>query len=150
MIRVTPGCADTVVHRVLPVAGLLTATLAAAGCGSSSSSAPTDAATAASAPSAAVKTTPTAVPAKAKASATKVDIKDFDYSPKSLTVKIGAKVTWTNRDEANHTVTFDTGAKQSLGNQGKGKAVSFSFKKAGTFAYHCDFHPNMHGTVVVG
>jgi plastocyanin len=93
--------------------------------------------------------TPTASAAAAKPAGTKVAIKDFAYAPTRLTVARGAKVTWTNRDAANHTVTFDTGAQKDLGSQSKGAKRSFTFAKAGTFAYHCDFHPNMHGTVVV-
>lgn len=133
--------------RILPIAGVMAACLAA-GCGggSDSTSSSTDSAAAPST----TKAAPTTASAPAKAAgATKVDIKDFDYSPKATTVAKGAKVTWTNRDTANHTVTFDAGAQNSLGNQPQGKAVSFVFKKTGTFAYHCDFHPNMHGTVVV-
>ncbi len=38
-----------------------------------------------------------------------VSIKDFSFDPAELTVKVGAKVTWTNQGDASHTVTFDTG-----------------------------------------
>jgi hypothetical protein len=31
-----------------------------------------------------------------------------------------------------------------------GQAGSFTFTTAGTFAYHCAIHPQMHGTIVVG
>src|SRR2546428_3777341 len=31
-------------------------------------------------------------------------IKDFDFSPKTLTVKSGEKITWINRDDEPHTV----------------------------------------------
>ena len=100
--------------------------------------------------------TPTPTPsATATASATpgagasKVAIEGFEYAPSRLTVARGTEVTWTNADAANHTVTFDSGAEKDLGSQSKGARRSFTFAKAGTFAYHCDFHPNMHGTVVV-
>ena len=110
----------------------------------------------ATSPSSSAPPAPTAAPAASTPAAAptaagpeKVEIKDFDYGPAKLSVATGTKVTWTNADAANHTVTFDTGAKENLGNQPKGKSVSMTFTKAGTFAYHCDYHPNMHGTVVV-
>ena len=28
-------------------------------------------------------------------------------------------------------------------------SFSFTFDTAGTFEYHCEYHPNMHGTIVV-
>lgn len=136
------------VRRLLPATLPLLAVLVA-GCGGSSSSGGASA-TSSPAPTAAPTTTTSKAPAASpKAGVQKVAIKDFDYTPRKLEVAKGTKVTWTNADDANHTVTFDAGTKESLGNQPKGKAVSFTFTKAGTFAYHCDYHPNMHGTVVV-
>jgi plastocyanin len=131
-------------HRLAIVVPL--AVLALTGCGSTKDTASTTPATAPS--TVAATTTASAAPA-GKAKTVKVAIKDFDYAPRRLVVANGTRVTWTNADPANHTVTFDTGAKRSLGNQPKGKSVSFTFTRSGTFAYHCDYHPNMHGMVVV-
>jgi plastocyanin len=77
-----------------------------------------------------------------------VEIKGFAFNPPSITVKVGAKVTWTNQDSTGHTVTFDQGddTSDTLAN---GKTYSEDFPKAGTFAYHCRIHPYMKGTVVV-
>lgn len=75
-----------------------------------------------------------------------VAVRDFKYLPTPLTVSVGTKVTWTNEDSAPHTVTGD-GLK--LGDLMKGGAKSFTFTKAGTYAYVCEFHPFMKGTVVV-
>jgi plastocyanin len=125
------------------------ATLAVAGCGGSTGSSKSTSSTAASTPAAPAPTSSSTAAAKPAAGGTqKVEIKNFDYSPRMLTVAAGTKVSWTNADTANHTVTFDDGS-QALGNQPKGKTVSFTFKKPGTYKYHCDYHPNMHGTVVV-
>ncbi len=128
-------------RRLAPLAPLVL--LAVAGCGGDDAAAP-------SPPTAAAAASATPAPASSPtAGAEKVAIKDFDYAPGKLEVAKGTRVTWTNADAANHTVTFDAGTQKSLGNQAKGKAVSFTFTKPGTFAYHCDYHPNMHGTVVV-
>ena len=80
-----------------------------------------------------------------------VTIKDYMFSPAAVKVKVGTMVTWTNQDSVNHTVTADTNstdAPESI-DIAQGKTYSFTFKKAGTFTYHCFPHPYMHGTVVV-
>jgi plastocyanin len=41
-------------------------------------------------------------------------------------------------------VSWDSSAIQTGGG-----TFSFTFTKAGTFTYHCNFHPSMHGTIVV-
>lgn len=77
-----------------------------------------------------------------------VSVVNFSYSPTSITVKKGTKVTWTNNDSTQHTVTADNGSFDS-GTLDPGKSFSQTFNTAGTFAYHCNFHSNMHGTVIV-
>ncbi|WP_433565917.1 cupredoxin domain-containing protein [Nocardia sp. CA-151230] len=77
-----------------------------------------------------------------------VTIDNFAFGPSSLTVKVGTTVTWTNRDEEPHTVVADDGSFRSptLGNNA---TYTFTFSKAGSFAYVCSIHPFMHATVVV-
>jgi plastocyanin len=77
-----------------------------------------------------------------------VRIADFAFTPDSSSAKVGDSVKWTNEDSATHTVTADDGAFDS-GNLAAGKAFSFTFDKAGTFAYHCNIHQSMTGTVTV-
>jgi plastocyanin len=76
-------------------------------------------------------------------------IRGFSFQPDVLKVKVGAKVTWTNDDTVAHTVTADTNSFAS-GNLQPGGSFSFTFTRAGTYAYHCSIHPSMHGSVVVG
>lgn len=80
-----------------------------------------------------------------------VAIKDFAFSPATITVKVGTTVTWTNQDSAAHTVTSDSGSKDSFdsGSMAQGKTFSHTFKTAGTFNYICTFHPDMMGKVEV-
>lgn len=73
-------------------------------------------------------------------------IQNFSFMPSSITVKVGTKVIWENRDVAWHTVTFDTFGSQIL-NQNDRYEVTFT--KAGTYQYHCTPHPMMTGTVIV-
>jgi plastocyanin len=88
--------------------------------------------------------------AKAVATDT-VAIQNFSFSPTAITVKVGTKVTWTNKDSTSHTVTADSGAADAFdsGTLATGQSFSHTFSKAGTFAYHCTFHSDMHGTVEV-
>jgi amicyanin len=80
-----------------------------------------------------------------------VSIKNYAYSPSPLTVKVGTTVTWTNTDIARHTVTVDDATKNGPKSPffGQGQSYSFTFTQAGTFTYHCEPHPYMHGTVEV-
>lgn len=93
-----------------------------------------------------------ATPAPAAAKAAKsvdAQIKGFEYVPTQLTVASGGKVSWVNQDSANHTVTFEDKALKSIGNLRKGQRQSIVFDQPGSYAYVCNYHPNMRGTVVV-
>jgi plastocyanin len=48
-----------------------------------------------------------------------------------------------------HTVTSDDGASFSSGSIDPGKSFSYTANTVGSFAYHCNFHSNMKGTLVV-
>lgn len=80
------------------------------------------------------------------------EIKDFAFTPTTITVKKGAKVTWTNKDTVQHNVISDDNS-QSKGLSSEllaqGESYSFTFTEAGTYSYHCGPHPSMTGTVVV-
>src|SRR4051794_4215731 len=81
-------------------------------------------------------------------SSTAVTIVDFAFQPASLEVTAGTTVTWTNSGAAPHTVTADDGAFDS-GTLQPGSTFSFTFDTPGTFAYHCEIHPNMTATIIV-
>ena len=84
------------------------------------------------------------------ASAAQVVIDNFAYSPAMLTVAVGAKVTWTNRDDVPHTVT-STSKPRSLDSPTLDTDESFAhvFSKPGTYEYYCAVHPKMTGRVIV-
>lgn len=63
-------------------------------------------------------------------------------------MKAGATVVWINQDPVPHTVTADDGSFDS-GTLATVASTSHTFNKPGTYAYHCTFHPSMHGTIVV-
>jgi plastocyanin len=78
----------------------------------------------------------------------KVEIVEFVYNPDPVTVQEGGKVIWLNQDSAPHTATADDGSFDT-GTLAQGKLKSETFKEAGTFAYFCEIHPDMKGTVEV-
>jgi len=82
----------------------------------------------------------------------------LNFAPSKITVKVGVNntITWTNKDGADHTVTFSavpTGVQAvSLSNpdMGSGESFTITLTVAGTYHYHCSFHPGwMQGTIVV-
>jgi plastocyanin len=92
----------------------------------------------------------TAAPATvAPAGGDAVTIAGFAFAPATLTVKVGATVSWTNNDSATHTVKWDDGSQGSGSLTAGGAPYSRTFDTAGTFAYTCGIHAKMKGTVVV-
>ena len=77
-----------------------------------------------------------------------VDIRDFAFSPRSIEIRVGDTVRWTNRDTVAHTATAQNGSFDT-GLLAEGDSGSIRFSAAGTYRYVCTPHPNMTGTVVV-
>jgi plastocyanin len=84
-----------------------------------------------------------------------ITIKEFAFSPASVTVPAGTTVTWTNQDSVPHTIVndfnplFSQGAMFTSSQLQTGQSFSFTFKDPGTFGYHCGIHTYMKGTVTV-
>jgi hypothetical protein len=89
---------------------------------------------------------PAPAPALPPVAPAAVEIHDYAFAPKALTVPVGATVTWTNHDRDTHTVTGSGLKSKSFGMDG---SYSYTFAKSGTFSYACSLHPQMKGTVVV-
>lgn len=81
--------------------------------------------------------------------AAEVTIKDFAFSPESVTIKVGESVTWTNEDSAPHTATGKDRDVLQSGTLNQGQTFTQKFDTAGTYDYFCEFHPNMKGVVIV-
>lgn len=73
----------------------------------------------------------------------------WTYEPNDLHVAVGTTITWTNTGGAAHTVTSDDGTSFDSGPIQPEKQFSRVMDSAGTFPYHCTFHPYMKGTVTV-
>lgn len=146
----------------LPMFGLVVA-FALAACGGASAStpgvtfrapstaptaAPTEEVTATSTTPATPAPTPepTAAPGGPTAS---VDIFDNGFTLANLTIAKGTTVTWTDTGQRPHTVTSADGTFGSDGALTSGKTYAHTFDSAGTFAYICTIHSDMHGSVTV-
>lgn len=77
-----------------------------------------------------------------------VMIKDFGFSPQTLEIPAGARVTWINQDDEPHTVRDTKNAFASPALDTKDK-FTFEFKTSGSFNYYCTVHPQMTGKVMV-
>ena len=71
------------------------------------------------------------------ASENRIEIKDFAFSPQTITVKSGETITWINRDEEPHTIVSVE------------KQFTITAGAPGTYTYFCSVHPKMTGTIVV-
>ena len=90
------------------------------------------------------------LPAEAFGS-TIVIIRDFQFSPQTVRVRPGTKVTWVNcgpQGDESHTSTSDASGWNS-GLLAPGATFTREFPQAGSFPYHCIPHPGMTGAVTV-
>lgn len=81
--------------------------------------------------------------------ATAIRIVDFGFDPQTVTIAAGTTVTWTNTGNATHTATSTSGNVFDSKTLRNGQTFSFKFDQAGTFAYRCEIHPSMTGTITV-
>ncbi len=77
-----------------------------------------------------------------------VHIKDLKYAPTPVKVHVGDTVSFVNDDAEAHTITASDKAFDSEGLDSSG-TWKHTFAKPGTFAYFCELHPYMKGTIVV-
>ncbi|WP_322750992.1 MULTISPECIES: cupredoxin family copper-binding protein [unclassified Frankia] len=77
-----------------------------------------------------------------------VSIKNFAFSPATVTVPAGTTVIWTNEDSDAHTVT-DKGGMLHSPTLDTGATYQYTFTTPGQYSYLCSIHPFMLGTVVV-
>jgi plastocyanin len=78
-----------------------------------------------------------------------VAIQNFAFEPKTITVPVGARVVWINRDEEPHVVTSAGSLFVSSKALDTSDSYAVTFSKPGTYAYYCSIHPMMVGTIIV-
>ena len=79
-----------------------------------------------------------------------IEISNFMFGPmnQTVTVKAGEAVHFTNKDNQPHTATSDLSGAFDAGSIAPSASVDVVIKAAGTYAYHCSFHPFMKATIV--
>ncbi len=86
--------------------------------------------------------------AETQARVHKVEIVDFQFSPKSIDAKPGDTITWINRDIAPHTATSSNGGWDTeIINMGQSKSIEVRAEM--NLDYICKFHPGMKARIVV-
>jgi plastocyanin len=86
--------------------------------------------------------------ASAQPAGSEIKIDNFSFTPATLTVPVGTKVTWTNHDDIPHNIVS---SEQKFKSKAMDTDDSFSntFNEAGTYEYFCGLHPKMVGRVIV-
>ncbi len=84
-----------------------------------------------------------------------IQITPSGYQPKTLTIKLGDVVSWTNQSSVTANVSSNPHPTHSdypplnLGDIPPGGSVSITFRKVGTYNYHNHLSPDQLGTVIV-
>lgn len=97
---------------------------------------------------------PEATP-EAKMDSRMVNVTAGGFAPKSITIKAGETVTWTNKDTKTHNIssvphpTHTTYPPLNLGNFMAEKTVTLTFPTKGTYMYHNHLFPTLFGSVIV-
>ena len=87
--------------------------------------------------------------ARAEDLSSTVSIDNFSFTPKTLTVKAGTTVTWTNRDDIPHGVASSNNAFAKSKPLDTDDSYSFTFTTTGAYQYFCYIHPHMVGSIIV-
>jgi len=72
----------------------------------------------------------------------------YVFTPETLTIKVGTPVVRENDTAETHTVTRDT-AVFEIDNLAEKQTYKFVFTKPGRYAYYCNVHTYMIGTIIV-
>ena len=79
-----------------------------------------------------------------------VAMRNVRFTPRSLSVRVGQVVTWTDEDRVPHDVVATSGADFDSGNLNANGAFSFRATAPGRIAYACTLHQGMSGTIDIG
>jgi plastocyanin len=73
-------------------------------------------------------------------------IREGGFVPNKNELLSGARVTWTNEDTKNHSVSGDNWGSQELK---PGESFSKLFETTGTHKYYCSLHPSETGEITI-
>ncbi len=89
-----------------------------------------------------------------------VTVSNFQFTPDTVRITAGIPVRWTNEGTVAHSVVSDTSGQFNSGTLSSGGVDQYgmpfagstydrTFATAGTYPYHCSFHRQMKGVVIV-
>ena len=70
------------------------------------------------------------------------------FNPRNLTIPVGSKVTWVNKDEEPHKVS-EVNSSFISKPLDTDDGFTYEFKTPGKYEYFCTVHPRMTGTIIV-
>nr|WP_296769179.1 cupredoxin domain-containing protein [Rhodococcus sp. (in: high G+C Gram-positive bacteria)] len=92
---------------------------------------------------------PMEMPSPSASSASgEIVISDFRFAVPAA-VSPGEQITIRNEDTAEHSVTADSGDAFDVDVDGGESVTMIVPSSAGAYAFHCEYHPNMIGTLTV-
>jgi plastocyanin len=77
-----------------------------------------------------------------------VDIDNFSFTPPTLTIPVGTKVTWINHDDVPH-IIMNTDKRFVSPVLDTDERFSYTFTSPGTYTYYCSIHPKMTARIIV-
>ena len=83
------------------------------------------------------------------ASAKVKETDQLQFDPTSVSIQAGQVLEWDNTGQIAHNVTFDDDPGISSDTMNGGDTYQVKFTQAGTYKFHCTFHPGMEGQVTV-
>jgi plastocyanin len=91
-----------------------------------------------------------AVAARVPPGTVQVVMKNINFNPTRVRARVGQSVTWINRDDAPHNVTYVSGPRfASSVTFTEGGSWTLKLTKPGVIRYRCTIHPGMDGSIVV-
>lgn len=79
----------------------------------------------------------------------RTSIGDGGFEHARLDAATQATIVWKNDGTQTHSVVSDDGTFAGSGPIAPGSEFSYTFQTPGDFAYHCRYHPDMKGLLVV-
>ena len=78
-----------------------------------------------------------------------INILVTQFDPNPLTMQLGSKISWINKDTEAHSVVSDDGTSFNSGIINPGASYTITPNFTGTYEYHCGIHPAVKGTVYI-
>src|SRR5262245_37014996 len=77
-----------------------------------------------------------------------VDVKEYAFTPSSVTITVGQSVCWANTGQMTHTLVENTAGRVS-GTLPPGQTLVRTFTFSTNFIYYCGNHSTMTGTFTI-